>query len=287
MRYVPLVFASLLVSCGGHRAKEVGPPITVFAAASLAQPLAALSQAFQDGTGTAVQRELGGSLEHARKITELGRVPDVLMLAEDEVIASLMPVHIDWYARFATTRIVIAYTDRSRYADSLHAENWWRILSRDGVTIGRGDSVIAPVGRHGLTVLRRAETYYAQAGLTARLLANAAPRFIRPNAADLAALLQTGEVDYVLDYEAVAKQHGFKYLTLPLDLAVPVLYGVAVPKLAPNGRGGRSFVEFMLSSDGRRVLRDAGVEMLPLPVAIGTNVPPEISELVRTVAAAR
>lgn len=259
----------------------------VFAAASLANPLAAFSRAFHDGGGTVVQLELGGSLEHARKITDLGRVPDVLMLAEDEVIASLMPAHIDWYVRFATTRIVIAYTNRSRYGDSLNPENWWRVLSRDGVAIGRGDSVIAPVGRHGVTVLRRAETYYAQAGLTARLLANAVPGYMRPNAADLAALLEAGEVDYVLDYESVAKQHGFKYLTLPLDLAVPVLYGVAVPKLAPNGRGGLSFVEFMLSSDGRRVLRDAGVEMLSLPVAMGTNVPPEISERVRTVAATR
>jgi hypothetical protein len=33
-------------------------------------------------------------------------------------------------------------------------------------------------------------------------------------------------------------------------------------------------------------MRDAGVELLGLPVAMGTNVPSEITELVRTVAAA-
>lgn len=286
MRYVPLLLALLLAACDEQRARDARP-VTVFAAASLAHPLAALADAYYDGTDVVVQRELGGSLEHARKITELGRTPDVLVLAEDEVIAALMPAHIDWYVRFATSRIVVAYGSRSRHADSITAGNWWEILSRAGVSIGRGDSLVAPVGRHGLAVLRRAEPYYARPGLARRLLANATPRHMRANAAELAALLEAGEVDYVLDYEAVAKQHGFRYVTLPLDLAVPVLYGVAVPARAPNAEGGREFVAFMLSGDGRRLLRDAGVELLRLPVALGTNVPSEIAERVRTVAVAR
>jgi ABC-type molybdate transport system substrate-binding protein len=198
-----------------------------------------------------------------------------------------MPAHLEWYVRFATTRIVIAYGPRSKHADSLNAENWWRILSRPGVAIGRGDSLIAPVGRHGLAVLRRAEMYYAQAGLARRLLANSPNRLMRPNAAELAALLETGEVDYALDYESVAKQHGFRYLTLPPDLADAVLYGVAVPSRAANRAGGEEFVAFMLSGDGLRVLRDAGVELLRLPVAMGTNVPAEIAERVRTLVDAR
>lgn len=281
---MPLVFASLLASCGDQRAKEAGPPITVFAAASLAHPLAALADDWNERTGVLVQREIGGSHEHARKITELGRIPDVLMLAEDEVIASLMPAHLEWYVRFGTSRIVIAYGQRSKFADSVNAENWWEILARPGVSIGRGDSLVAPVGRHGLSVLRKAESYYAQAGLTGRLMDNAGNRHMRAHAADLAALLETGEVDYVLEYESVAKQHGFRYVSLPLDLAVPVLYGVAVPARAANVAGGVEFVTFMLSSDGRRIMRDAGVDLLALPVAMGTNVPSEITELVRTVA---
>lgn len=283
---MPLFFVSLLVACGG-RSRKPGPPITVFAAASLAQPLAALTQAYLDGTGTVVQRELGGSVEHARKLTELGRIPDVLLLADDDVLASLMPAHIDWYARFATTRLVIAYTERSIHADSISAENWWAILSADGVRVGRGDSVIAPVGRQALSLLRRAETYYDRPGLAEQLRRNAAARFVRPNAADLAVLLETGEVDYIIEYEAVARQHGLKYVTLPLDLATPVLYGVSVPKHAPNAAEARRFVQFMLSADGRRIMNDAGMELLPLAVAIGTNIPPGIAALVRTATDAR
>jgi len=281
---VSLSLACAIVGCTERRA-DPGPPIMVFAAASLARPLQALATAYHDGTGVDVRREIGGSLEHARKITDFGRIPDVLILAEDEVIAALMPAHLDWYVRFATTQLVVAYTDRSRYADSLDAGNWYRILARDGVRIGRGDSALAPVGRHALAVLRRADAYYNQTGVTRALMANAPARHVRPNAAELAVLLETGEVDYVLEYEAVARQHGFRVLPLPLDLAVPVLYGVTVPRDAPRAAAGRAFVEFLLSVDGRRLLRADGVELLRLPVALGNNVPPEIAELVRTVAA--
>jgi hypothetical protein len=47
---------------------------------------------------------------------------------------------------------------------------------------------------------------------------------------------------------------------------------------------GVAFVGFVLSEDGRRILRDAEVSVLRVPVALGSAVPPEILERVRTVA---
>lgn len=257
----------------------------MFAASSLARPLAALSDSFRGRSGIPARRELGGSLEHVRKMSELGRIPDVLLLADDEVISSLVPSHLDWYVRFATSRIVVAYTPRSRHADSITAENWWRVLTRPDVSIGRADSAIAPAGRHALGVLRRAETYYQEPGLTARLLDRAALRYVRPNATELAALLETKEVDYILEYESVARQFRFEYVALPGDLAGAVLYGVSVPRNALYRREGERFVAFLLSEDGKRLLRAASVDALNLPVAMGANIPKEISDLVRSVAA--
>ena len=111
-------------------------------------------------------------------------------------------------------------------------------------------------------------------------------RYVRPNATELAALLETGEVDYILDYESVARQYGFNYVTLPEDLAVAVLYGISVPRQAAHFAEGVQFVALVLSDEGRRILRDASVNMLPVPVAIGSAIPPEISDRVRTVAVA-
>ena len=87
--------------------------------------------------------EIGGSLELARKITELGRVPDILMLVDDEVIAALVPTYLDWYVRFGTNRMVVAYGDRSRGADSISAENWWKVLSRPASPV-LGASAFSP-----------------------------------------------------------------------------------------------------------------------------------------------
>ena len=282
MRFTATVLAVAVVACGGQRTESAKPPITIFAAASLARPLTQLTHSFEHRTRVASLVELGGSLEHARKLTELGRTPDVLLLADDEVIASLAPTHIDWYVRFATTPLVIAYTPRSRYADEIDGEEWWRVLSRRDVTVGRADPAIAPAGRHALTLLRRAGTYYQEPRLSDRLLAQASLKYVRPNATELAALLETGEVDYIVDYESIARQYGFRFVTLPEDLAARVLYAVSVPRDAAHVREGIEFVAHLLSALGTRVLRDANLDVLQVPVAIGTGVPREITDLVRT-----
>lgn len=276
-----LLAALVLTACS---AEPPGPPLTVHAAASLAHPLRALADSFRLESGIPLQIEFGGSMELSRRTTDLGMPPDILLLADDDVVASLMPAHIEWYVRFATSRLVVAYGARSRGADSITSENWWRVLSGAGVTIGRADSAIAPAGRHGLGVLRRAGTYYAQDGLTQRLLERSGERHVRPNATELAALLEAGQVDYILEYEAVARQFGFQYVRLPADLSPAVLYGVAVPLASQRRDDAALFVAFLLGGTGQSILRASSVDLLRVPVALGRNIPPEVSALARTVA---
>lgn len=275
----------LFLTACGRQHEPPKSPITVFAAASLARPLVVLADSFQRRAKVPTLSELGGSLEQARKITDLGRIPDVLMLVDDDVVAALMPTHLDWYVRFATNRVVVAYTPRSKHGSAVTPENWWEILSRNDVAIGRADPAIAPAGRHALSLLQRAENYYSLPGLARRVLARASLRFVRPNATELAALLETGEVDYILDYESVARQFGFQFMTLPDELAPAILYGVSVPRQAAHTREGVEFVAFLLSNEGKRILRGASVNVLPVPVAVGANVPLEITQFARTIAA--
>lgn len=259
-------------------------PITVFAAASLARPLTVIADTFATHADNVARLELGGSLEHARRVTDLGRTPDVLMLADDAVIASLMPAHIGWYVRFATSPIVVAYRRGAAHASDITSENWWRVLTRTGVTIGRADSTIAPAGRHALSVLRRAEAFYRDSGLTQRLMANARVRDVRPNATELAALLEAGAVDFILEYESVARQYGFDFVSLPPDLSAGVLYGIAIPRAAPQRAAALEFTKLVLSEPGKRALRDAHFTALRVPVAVGDSVPADITALVRTLA---
>jgi molybdate/tungstate transport system substrate-binding protein len=285
LRY-SLIAVAVVAACSGDRRAAPRPPLTVFAAASLARPLEALSDSFQMRDDVLVQLELGGSLEQSRKLTELGRVPDVLMLADDEVVAALVPTYLDWYVRFATNRVVVAFGPRSRHADSITTENWWRVLARRDVTVGRADPSVAPAGRHALRLLERAETYYERPDLADSILAHSPTRYLRPNATELAALLETGEVDYLLDYESVARQYGFNFVALPEDLAQDILYGIAVPRQSSRVDDAVRFVAYVLSGPGKSVLRSADVDVLRVPVALGTKIPPEILNFVRTLAAA-
>lgn len=307
-----LVPLALSGACGGEprvaqrgagRSAASGPPrdtATVYIAASLTRPLQGALDAWGAAHGVAVLLESGGSLEHARKITELHRDPDLLLLADWEVFPQfLAPAHTAWWATFARNRMVVAFTPRSRHAAEIDSLNWTRILAQPDVEVGRTDPAAAPVGYRTLLMLQLAERYYRQPGLAAKLVANAPPRNMRANAADLAALLQLGELDYIYDYESVATTYGLRSISLPsaIDLGdaehtddyraaqvrvaakggsdsvtvqgSPILYALSVPLGAPHQRIGEQLAAWLLSAEGRAAMRRAGVDALERPEVHG------------------
>jgi molybdate/tungstate transport system substrate-binding protein len=246
--------------------------------------------------------EHGASLELARRITELHRTPDVIALADQEVFPELLiPGAMSWYAAFARNRMVIAYTDRSRYAAEATSEAWRSIVLRSDVLLGRTDPVLAPAGYRALLVYKLAEPFYREPGLAARLEAKTPPRLLRGNAAELAALLSAGELDYIIEYESLARAQKFKFVQLPpeIDLGdpahaatyaaasmrvassrdtvtrrgAPILYGVSVPRAAPHAEAGVRFVQFLLGRDGKAILRGAYVDALDNPQLVGDSAP--------------
>lgn len=125
---------------------------------------------------------------------------------------------------------------------------------------------------------------------------------MRPNAGELATLLQTGELDYIFDYESVAAAYGFKALHLPaaIDLGdpaqaaeyakartrvkgkgndsatfagAPIVYALSVPRGAPHSAVAQRLASFLLSADGRRMMRAQRVDALDAAVFVGTDVP--------------
>jgi len=253
--------------------------LVVYVAASLTRPIQPILDSFSARTGAVVQRESGGSLEHARKITELHRVPDLIVLADYEVFPQLLvPAHATWYAEFARNRMVVAYTPRSRHADEINPENWTRILRHGDLEVGRSDPNVAPAGYRTLLLFRRAERHYREPGLAAILLAAAPPRNMRANAADLAALLAAGELDYIYEYQSVAEANGFRFVALPadVDLGDRILYALSIPTHAPHPEVARRFLALLFAADSRRALRATHVDLLDHPVVIGAGAPPEL-----------
>jgi molybdate/tungstate transport system substrate-binding protein len=294
----------LLAACaaGGAGDGHGGAPLTVWAAASLTRPVRAALDTFTARTGRPVRLETAASLELVRRITELGEAPDALLVADEALFPALLaPRHVASYTRFARNRLVVAYrADARGAADFARAARWWEVLERPGVEVGRADPGTDPSGYRTLLVFQLAERHYAVPRLAARLLAAAPARNVRPREADQIALVETGQLDYVWTYENLARQAGLPYRTLPaaVDLGTaaesaayararvrvpgrtprdsvtlagaPVSYALAVPRAASDSAGGAAVVRFLLSPDGRRVLRAFALDALDSAVTVSS-----------------
>lgn len=299
-------FCLALVACmsGDKPGDASSRTLVAFNAGSLSRPLRAALDTFAAVEGIEVQQESAGSLETARKIMELHKVPDIVALADHEVFTQLLiPEHTTWYVQFARNRMVLAYTDRSKFADEITPANWWQVFQRAGVEVGRADPSQDPNGYRTLLTLQLAERHYSQPGLYRELLARSPERNVRPKEADLVAMVQAGEMDFVWSYESVAQGAGLKYVTLPpeIDLSspahaafyqtasirvrggavtdsiafrgAPIVYGVSIPTRAPNRAVAERFLVWLLSADGQRVLRREGLDALERPLPVGNSLP--------------
>ena len=283
-------------------------PLVVFNAGSLARPLRAALDTFQVREGVRFEQEQAGSLETARKLTELGRVPDVIALADHEIFPQLLvPEHASWYARFARNRMVLAHTPRSLHVATITPGNWWQIVLRPSVETGHSDPNLDPAGYRALLVMQLAERYYRQPGLADRLKRAIPARNVRPKEIDLVGLLETGELDYAFEYESVARGASLGYVALPDSVSLgslrdsgfyatatvrivghrpgatitmrgePIVYGLSIPRRAPHPRLAERFVRFLLSDDGRRILRANHLDALDSAVVSGADAPALLS----------
>lgn len=303
---VPLMLLALLAPRGLMAQGAVRGPLTVFNAGSLAAAMREVLQEFRRRyPDVQIRQESAGSLESARKLTDLGRVPDVLAVADYQVLAGLVvPAHATWYANFARNAMVLLYSDRSRGAAELSAANWWQVLQRPGVRTGRSDPALDPNGYRTVMVTQLAERHYRQPGLAERLLQAMPPRFMRPKEADLVALVQAGELDYAWSYRNIAVATGLRGLTLPPEVDLsdpgraatyalasvrvpgarggaaltlrgePIVYALTIPTAAPNPAAARAFVRFVFSPDGQAILRRGGYILLDRPEVAGPGRPP-------------
>ncbi len=309
-RILPLALIVVMACAGGGDLAQ--DRLVVFNAGSLALPIRIALDSFAAKEGITFDQESAGSLETARKLTELGKIPDLVALADVEVIPTfLIPEHTTWYATFAHNRMVVSYTDRSKYASEMNADTWWQILTRPDVQVGRSDPNLDPNGYRTLLVWQLAERYYAQPGLARRLQQVAVPANVRPNEASLVALLEAGEMDYIWSYENMALRSGFKHVVFPTEVDLssmadsaiyatasvkvtgktpgdsltivgkPIVYAFTVPSAAPHPALAARFVQWLASQEGKRILRQESLDVLDEYAITGTGAPEGVGRVLR------
>ncbi|WIX77073.1 extracellular solute-binding protein [Amycolatopsis carbonis] len=312
LRFLVIGAVAVVAACGSSppapsapasgSAVPVAGTLIVNGAGTLAKPFTAMIAAFKaQNPGVAVQSRFAGSVEVMRGIAELHNPVDVLGVADYSLIPSKMyganggTQFANWYVGFASNRITFAYTDQSKGAAGLTADNWHQVLAQPGVKVGRSNPDTDPSGYQTLQMLALAQNYYHQPNLSAGVLANSPPETMVGTETQLLPAVSTGQIDYLGIYRSDALQHHLKFLDLPsrIDLSdpaqaatyatvsvptssgartgKPIVYALTVPTNAPNAEAGLRFVEFVLSPAGQKIMRDNGFTVVSPAVAGAAN----------------
>ena len=222
--------------------------LSVYNAGSLTAPMEEMEKAFEaEYPNVDVQIYAGGSTKLAKEITDLQSTADVYASADYTLIPDLMvPDYATWYVTFAKNKMVLCYSDQSKYSEEINSDNWYEILGRDGVAWAFSDPNLDPCGYRSLMVIQLAEFHYNDDMIFDNLVsANSgidvtekdgiwtihatepAPEYpisISPKSVELIAGLEAGNLDYAWEYRSVAEQNagsGIKYIELPeaIDLS--------------------------------------------------------------------
>ena len=285
--------------------------LTVNNAAALGPTFRVLGDALvRQGAVPAFQQENAPSLEVVRGMTELGKVPDVLAVADVSLLDSLVvPTHSSWYLVFASNALVLAYGPNSRFRTDVERVPWYEILQRPGVRVGRSDPRVDPSGYRALFALQLAEKHYRRPGLAAALLRSMPEREVRRAEADLSALVETGDLDYIWTYRNLAKSHGLQWIELPPEVnlesaeladwystvsisvpgprgtlrvrGAPILFALTIPRDAASPALGVAFIRALLSSPGLQAAKTGGLHLLEIPRLVGGGAPAEVTEALR------
>lgn len=284
------IFILLLVfGVTNNLSAQSNKQLIVFHAGSLTVPFEKIIDGFEkENPGVEVLKEIAGSRECARKISELKKPCDVFASADYLVIDQLLiPNYADWNLKFATNEMTITYSSKSRRAKEISTKNWYEILLDEKASIGRADPNADPCGYRTVLSLKLADIYYKKE-LSKKILSKD-NEYIRPKEVDLLALLEAGEVDYIFLYRSVAEQHGLKYLTLPDQInlkkaeleehykqvstelrgkkpgekitqtGASMVYGVTIPKNSSNPELAKKFVQYLMNKKkGLKVMQEMG-----------------------------
>ncbi len=291
MKFVLVVLLAVGVLFPFSAGAEPQGKLIIFHAGSLTVPFAKIEKIFEAKYPKVdVLREGGGSTKMARMISELHKPADIMGSADFKVIdKTLIPEYAEWNVRFATNQLVLCYTDKSRFANEVNTDNWYKILGRKGVIWGHSDPNLDPCGYRSLMVLQLAGKHYKVNGLYDQLIANRPKKNVRPKSVELVSLLKTGNMDYAWEYLSVAVQHDLKFIKLPDEINLgnykydadykqakvkvsgkkpgtwmtrtgkSCTYGITLLKDAKNPEAAVAFLEYLMSPDGGlKVLDEMG-----------------------------
>ena len=218
--------------------------VIVFHAGSLTKPLLDLSNEFmKEYSDYEIRLEASGSVMAIRKIIEFGKCCHILAISDYELIPKYMfnSDYADFVIIFAKNSMTIAYTNKSKYSNTINWNNWDLILAKKDVKFGFSNPNLDPCGYRALTTIVLHELRVNR-HILSKLIENCSnikfiwlnnnvkvivPKnfeiksyclgkiIIRSKSVELISLLESGVLDYAFEYKSVVNQHKLNYLNLP------------------------------------------------------------------------
>jgi molybdate/tungstate transport system substrate-binding protein len=206
----PIVVLLIAAGCGCGEGENAPRKLRIFHAGGLAPLLESVRDDVLRDLNIELVTESTGSQTACRKVAELGRQCDLLMLADNSLIASLLSDHCSWRIDFANDEMVIGVGMRA--PDVAQAEeNWVPILLKPNVRIARVDESLGPIGYRTLMTWQLKEKQGAP-GLAEKLTKKCEK--VVDHVARLSPLLKMGEVDYAFIYRSLCVAHDIRFIDL-------------------------------------------------------------------------
>ncbi|MCX7704205.1 MAG: substrate-binding domain-containing protein [Planctomycetota bacterium] len=161
--------------------------------------------------GVRIVSETDGSLMLCRKVSELGKECDLLMVSDSEVLKEVAGGWCRWRLDFASDEVVIGVGVRARRVDEAERD-WVSVLVSGDVRFGRVDENLGPAGYRTLLVWALEERRRGVSGLALRLKERCVT--VVEDAGRLAALLKVGGIDYGFLYRTLCLEYDIRYIEL-------------------------------------------------------------------------
>jgi len=235
--------------------------------------------------GVEIAAEVSGSQVACRKITELGRKCDLLIVADSGLLrgGGLASSCCSWRLDFAHDSIVIGVGNRAKKVDDAE-KDWVPVLLDEKIRLGRVDENLGPIGYRTLLVWALEEKK-GRAGLGKKLKEKSVKTV--EHVSQLAALLKAGDVDYGFMYKTACLKNDIRFIELTKEINLgsadadysgvevsftglkagkketikikgsQITYGLTIPDNAPNMKKAIEFVRYILQNK-KDVFADKG-----------------------------
>ncbi|MDX6342286.1 MAG: molybdate transport system substrate-binding protein [Trebonia sp.] len=175
---------------------------------------------------------------------------------------------VSWYVSFASSKLVLGYNPKSKFASEIKSEPWYKAITTPGLKLGFTDPATDPKGK----LVAEALSGTAKAkNLPALTTIENDKGDVFPEET-LVARLQAGQLDAAFFYTIEATPVGIP--TVPLageDLKAT--YTISTLKGAPNEPGADAFTAYLLGPSGQAVLKQDGFALITPPKVTGSGVP--------------